>query len=388
VFAGITDGTVISHNEIRNLPYTGISIGWQWNPQPTPCANNIAEYNHIHHIMQVLSDGGGIYTLGRQPGTVLRYNYIHDIPVNAGRAESNGCFLDQGSSEFLIQGNTIHSVARSTIRYHQALKLTMRGNNLVVSKGQKPYQYNACSPDTMVFDNDRIIMDTDTFRTEPKGRRGSALLCDGIGSFLEVPHTAELEPECITIEAWIKVDTYAEGKESRQWIVNKNKHEWENGHYALVIKDSEAGAYLNIGGSKNNVYQVWSTTQPLKLDTWHHLAMTFNGKDLTVYVDGSSAGSVKVNKKRQPGSLPFAIGKRQDGYVKFKGLIDEVCVYGQSLTASDIKKRFVSSGKPDHKKLIRFWDFEQKTEKLECVVKAEKEAGLEEPYKKTLLNEK
>jgi hypothetical protein len=57
--------------------------------------------------VQVLSDGGGIYTLGCQPGTQLRGNLIHDVPLNAGRAESNGMFLDEGSDGITIQGNAI-----------------------------------------------------------------------------------------------------------------------------------------------------------------------------------------------------------------------------------------------------------------------------------------
>ena len=63
----------------RRVRYTGVSVGWMWNPTPTPCRANLVENNHIHHVMQILSDGGGIYTLGRQPGTVLRGNVIHDV---------------------------------------------------------------------------------------------------------------------------------------------------------------------------------------------------------------------------------------------------------------------------------------------------------------------
>ena len=72
--------------------------------------------------MQRLSDGGGIYTLGWQPGTALIGNVIHDIPVNAGRAESNGMFIDQGSTDLEIKENTIYRVLRSPIRFNIAGK--------------------------------------------------------------------------------------------------------------------------------------------------------------------------------------------------------------------------------------------------------------------------
>ncbi len=142
VWVGITDKTRIAHNEIRDLPYTGVSVGWQWNGDPTPCRENVVEYNHIHHVMRTLSDGGGIYTLGRQPGTVLRGNLIHDVPVNAGRAESNGMFLDEGTSELVIEDNVIYNVDRSPLRFHKAFENLVRRNVLVCGKGVPHVMYN------------------------------------------------------------------------------------------------------------------------------------------------------------------------------------------------------------------------------------------------------
>ncbi len=156
IWAGITAGTAVRHNEIAHLPYTGVSVGWQWDPRPTPCGANIIEANHIHHVMELLSDGGGIYTLGRQAGTVLRGNLIHDIPPNAGRAESNGMFIDEGSSLILIEDNVIHAVARSSIRFHKAEKNTLRRNTLAVAPGQRPFTFNACREDSMSFEGNRV----------------------------------------------------------------------------------------------------------------------------------------------------------------------------------------------------------------------------------------
>lgn len=143
VWAGITRGTAIIGNEIHHLPYTGVSIGWQWNDDPTAARDNRVEGNHIHHVMQTLSDGGGIYTLGRQPGTALRRNRIHAVPVNAGRAQSNGMFLDEGTAGLVIEGNVVYEVARSPLRFHRAGENLVRGNVLQPPPGQPPVTYNA-----------------------------------------------------------------------------------------------------------------------------------------------------------------------------------------------------------------------------------------------------
>jgi len=120
IFVGYTDGTVIEHNEIADLPYTGVSVGWGWGeedaggggyPQPfyystpTIAANNRIAYNHIHRVMQRRQDGGGVYTLGIQPNTTIRGNYIHDSPAG------QGVYLDEGSGFIEVTDNLIYGVS-------------------------------------------------------------------------------------------------------------------------------------------------------------------------------------------------------------------------------------------------------------------------------------
>jgi hypothetical protein len=120
VFAGYTEGTRIAHNEICRLPYSAISVGWGWGqedaggggyhqpyryPTPTPAGNNRIEHNHLHDLMNPMMDGGGIYTLGNQPGTVIRGNHIHHNTRQPG-----GIYLDEGSGFIEVTGNLVHDV--------------------------------------------------------------------------------------------------------------------------------------------------------------------------------------------------------------------------------------------------------------------------------------
>jgi len=79
IWTAFSTDTRIAHNLVHDLPYTGISVGFRWNPKPTSQARCVVEYNHIYDVMKQLADGGGIYTLGFQPGTTLRGNRIHDV---------------------------------------------------------------------------------------------------------------------------------------------------------------------------------------------------------------------------------------------------------------------------------------------------------------------
>lgn len=112
VWAGIVRETKIRHNEIRHGPYTGIAVGWNWSPAPTSAAGNIIENNYVHHVMELVQDGGGIYTLGRQPGTIIRGNVIHDNHRSRFACAEGQCglYFDEGSSGFLVEDNIVYDV--------------------------------------------------------------------------------------------------------------------------------------------------------------------------------------------------------------------------------------------------------------------------------------
>jgi parallel beta-helix repeat protein len=103
--------STITHNEISYTYYTGISCGWTWGynneSRTNPCTGNIISYNYIHHIGRgMLSDLGGIYTLGEQPGTVIENNVIHD--VQSYDYGGIGIYTDEGSSHITIRNNLVY----------------------------------------------------------------------------------------------------------------------------------------------------------------------------------------------------------------------------------------------------------------------------------------
>jgi hypothetical protein len=83
---------------------------------------------------------------------------IHDVPRNAGRAESNGMFLDEGSDQIEIAHNTIYGVDRSPLRFHRAFHLTVEDNTLVVPTADTPpLAYNNTDPQTIVQIRNRVL---------------------------------------------------------------------------------------------------------------------------------------------------------------------------------------------------------------------------------------
>jgi len=141
IWVGFAQRTVVEHNLVCDHPYTGISIGWQWNPSPTVAREYLVRHNHVFNVMNEVCDGGAIYSLGYQPGTELRANHLHDVHRSkyAIAAPNNGIFLDQGSKGFLIEDNVIYRTAGRPVRHNrnQPEWHTWR-NNLLVEGDEVP----------------------------------------------------------------------------------------------------------------------------------------------------------------------------------------------------------------------------------------------------------
>lgn len=167
IWCGLTAETIIKNNIIFNLPYTGVSVGWMWSPVPTPCRQNTIDGNHIHHIMNILSDGGGIYMLGLQPGSKILNNHIHDVQINAGRAESNGMFLDEGITDVVVENNLIYNIAKSPLRFHRATTNLVKGNYLFCANQNPPIRYNTTKEEDIQKVDNKVFNKGETnYQTE------------------------------------------------------------------------------------------------------------------------------------------------------------------------------------------------------------------------------
>jgi L-rhamnose mutarotase len=105
---GYTRNSRIEHNEIENVAYTGISMGWGWSPRSNVMKNNSIIANKIHHFGKHNYDCAGIYTLGSQPGSSITGNYVDSIykaPYAHLPTHWFYLYTDEGSSFFKVQNN-------------------------------------------------------------------------------------------------------------------------------------------------------------------------------------------------------------------------------------------------------------------------------------------
>ena len=114
---------VITHNEVTNLAYDGIDVGWGWGMNdpggsqdyanrgtynyqpiystPTTLKNTVVSYNLVHGTKKVFHDGGSIYNLSANPGATIDHNYIYD------NQHTVGLYLDEGSRYLSLSNNVV-----------------------------------------------------------------------------------------------------------------------------------------------------------------------------------------------------------------------------------------------------------------------------------------
>jgi hypothetical protein len=139
------DGAQILHNDVSDLFYDGIDIGYGWgyndqggNPNyrdnqqgytvnpvfetPTTLRNNLVAYNRIHGVKKWFVDGGAIYNLSSSPGTVIRDNYLFDL------GERIGLYTDEGSKHIRLVNNVVETqgfwLFANTVGKLYALRIT------------------------------------------------------------------------------------------------------------------------------------------------------------------------------------------------------------------------------------------------------------------------
>jgi len=182
--------------------------------------------------------------------------------------------------------------------------------------------------DVSEFENHGEI--TDAEWTED-GKNGGALVFDGATSLIEVPHHDSLLPggDALTIEAWFKPASFP------------------GGHPPIARKGSvaESGWGFDTPGGKIRgfVYTapgdpvVAQGATPMKLDTWHHLAMVYDGEEVRIYLDGELDGEVPRKGDINENEASVWIGKKANESVWLDGTLDELRILNVAISEEQIQ---------------------------------------------------
>jgi len=163
VWIGQSENNRLAHNLIRDVGYTGISIGWTWGYGPATAGGNIVEFNEVAFIGQregeagpALGDMAGIYTLGAQPGTVIRNNWFHDI---AGRSIAWGIYFDEGSAGIVAENNLVVRTTHGGFHQHYGRDNIVRNNLLALGREAQVWKTRREAHRCFTFERNIVVYD-------------------------------------------------------------------------------------------------------------------------------------------------------------------------------------------------------------------------------------
>ncbi|HPD48141.1 MAG TPA: NosD domain-containing protein [Anaerohalosphaeraceae bacterium] len=165
----------------------------------------------------------------------------------------------------------------------------------------------------------------------------SGLAFDGANDYVEVPDAADLDlRNAFTLGVWVRLNAYDNDwpkliiKPHTAYDAPWEMYAIDLGRYGntprLLISDGAAGGRSAVATNTNCI---------LPLNEWHHIAASYDGAIMTVYVNGKVIATQPADFQIGTNNMPLCIGGRR-GVNSFNGYIDDVCVYNRALTAAEI----------------------------------------------------
>ncbi len=169
-----------------------------------------------------------------------------------------------------------------------------------------------------------------------QGKVNTALLFDGGDDMVVVENSPALNPTNeLTITAWVRWDSPPENGNEWATIINKNgdsqyriQHNRINEYFEFAIRTSSGNRWII------------STTSPQE-DVWYHVAGTYDGEDLKIYVNGVMENSTNWSGSINTSNAPLVFGNRIWGDRGFDGIIDEIGLWGRALTDAEIEELYL-----------------------------------------------
>jgi hypothetical protein len=161
------------------------------------------------------------------------------------------------------------------------------------------------------------------------GRAGSALACTG-GCVVVPSHPLLSLTNALSIECWVQTDSAGQ---KNKWMVNRVFGGGVDTGYRLGVLDGHPCFEIPLTAWSHNL----KAAAPLATGRWVHLAGTFDGKTMRIYVDGKEQGAMARPGPVKPNAFHLVLGNYEVGHPShFTGLLDDVRLYNRALTPDEI----------------------------------------------------
>jgi hypothetical protein len=167
------------------------------------------------------------------------------------------------------------------------------------------------------------------------GQSGAAVKLDGIDDHISIPWV-NTSGSAITLSAWVKNSSFASGVD--QSFISKAVDSTEDSGFWMLGLTSNGQNRLQFDlAADHTTTTLTASTGNLPLNTWYHVAATYDGVMMRLFLNGAQVGSVAKSGAMPRGrNASIDIGRSPEGSGYLRGAIDDVRIYSSALTASEI----------------------------------------------------
>ncbi|MCB2003664.1 MAG: LamG domain-containing protein, partial [Rhodoferax sp.] len=182
----------------------------------------------------------------------------------------------------------------------------------------------------------------------PAGNR--ALLANGNNRYLSVADDATLRPEQLTLQAWVYKDPSLPA-----WggvLMKSSVHNWNDGYGLTHYTDGRIHFFVN-------QYNTNEVSAALADNTWTHVAGTFDGTTLKLYINGELSASKDYAATIDHSSAELRIGSGSGANYPWRGQIDEAQIWNVARSAEDIAATYQNSLQGNEAGLVGYWRMDE-----------------------------
>jgi hypothetical protein len=189
------------------------------------------------------------------------------------------------------------------------------------------------------------------------GQANFCLSFDG-GDQVLVPYSPSLNPSQITIECWVNCLEFLTSPNQANWLVC-NGHDVTYGHYALGQSGPEPYSFFFELGPFYHYNLVYTIPQALEIGRWYHVAGTYDGTTMRIYLDGALQDTKNVPGFQIGNTCPITFGRNGDREYFHFGELDEVRIWNYARSQEEIARdmnRRLAGNEPG---LVGYWNFDE-----------------------------
>jgi Ca2+-binding RTX toxin-like protein len=179
---------------------------------------------------------------------------------------------------------------------------------------------------------------------------------NGVDNYVEVPHSAALSLNTFTLEAWVN---HTQIKGDYQPIITKQNNGGSERNYGLFIVPNGSRLNFSFQDSNGNGVGFETNQGSLTLNQLTHVAATYDGAKLSLYINGQLDTSVDWVGTPLQNNYPVKIGRELNNYTPFAGQIDDVRIWNVARTQAQIQANYNQQLVGNEAGLAGYWNFNE-----------------------------